>query len=41
MKFDVITRAFHQAGFKIKQHSPEILIGVGVVGVVVGSAAGV
>lgn len=34
MKFDVITRAFHQAGFKIKQHSPEILIGVGVVGVV-------
>ena len=29
-----IGQAFHQAGFKIKQHSPEILIGAGVVGVV-------
>ena len=29
-----IGQAFHQAGFKIKQHSPEILIGAGIVGVV-------
>lgn len=35
-KFDKnsITRAFHTAGFKIKKHSPEILIVTGVVGVV-------
>lgn len=28
------TRAFHKVGFKIKKHSPEILVGAGVVGVV-------
>lgn len=29
-----VTRAFHKAGFKIKKHSPEILIVTGIVGVV-------
>lgn len=29
-----VTRAFHSAGFKIKKHSPEILIVTGIVGVV-------
>lgn len=29
-----ITRAFHRVGFKVKKHSPEILITAGVVGVV-------
>lgn len=29
-----ITRAVHKVGFKFKKHSPEILLGVGVVGVV-------
>lgn len=29
-----VTRAFHTAGFKIKKHSPEILIVTGIVGVV-------
>lgn len=35
-KFDMtkVTRAFHSFGFKIKKHSPEILIVTGVVGVV-------
>lgn len=32
--FNSVTRAFHNVGFTIKKHSPEILIGVGVVGVV-------
>lgn len=30
-----ITRAFHKVGFKLKKHSPEILVVTGVVGVVV------
>lgn len=29
-----ISRVFHKAGFQVKKHSPEILIGAGVVGVV-------
>lgn len=29
-----VTRTFHKVGFKFKQHSPEILVGAGVVGVV-------
>ena len=29
-----LSRAFHKVGFQIKKHSPEILIGAGVVGVV-------
>ena len=29
-----VTRGFHRAGFKFKKHSPEILVGAGVVGVV-------
>lgn len=35
-KFDMtsVTRSFHTAGFKIKKHSPEILIVTGIVGVV-------
>lgn len=35
-KFDMtsVTRAFHTAGFKIKKHSPEILIVTGIIGVV-------
>lgn len=35
-KFDMtnVTRAFHSFGFKIKKHSPEILIVTGIVGVV-------
>lgn len=28
------TRTFHKVGFKIKKHSPEILVGAGVIGVV-------
>lgn len=38
-KFDKnsITRAFHTAGFKIKKHSPEILVVTGIVGVVTGA----
>lgn len=31
------TRAFHKVGFKLKKHSPEILVVSGVVGVVVGA----
>lgn len=37
MKFDIVkkaTTAFHKTGFKVKQHSPEILATVGVVSVV-------
>lgn len=30
-----ISRSFHKVGFELKKHSPEILIGVGVVGTVV------
>ena len=35
-KFDMknVTRAFHKAGFKIKKHSPEILVVTGIIGVV-------
>lgn len=29
-----VTRAFHKVGFNLKKHSPEILIGAGIVGVV-------
>ena len=29
-----ISRTFHKAGFKLKKHSPEILVTAGVVGVV-------
>lgn len=29
-----VTRGFHRVGFKFKKHSPEILVGAGVVGVV-------
>lgn len=29
-----VSRSFHKVGFKFKKHSPEILIGVGVIGVV-------
>lgn len=31
---NAMTRSFHRAGFKFKKHSPEILVGAGVVGVV-------
>lgn len=34
LDFTKVTRAFHSAGFKIKKHSPEILIVAGVIGVV-------
>lgn len=37
MKTEVMqkmSRSLHKAGFKIKQHSPEILVGVGIVGTV-------
>jgi hypothetical protein len=34
LDFTKVTRAFHSAGFKIRKHSPEILIVAGVVGVV-------
>ena len=37
MKTDLknrVTRTLHKAGFKIKKHSPEILVAVGVVGTV-------
>lgn len=36
-KFEImntVTRSLHRAGFKIKKHSPEILVGAGIVGVV-------
>ena len=29
-----VSRSFHKVGFKFQKHSPEILVGVGVVGVV-------
>lgn len=29
-----VSRSFHRAGFKVKKHSPEILVAVGVVGIV-------
>ena len=29
-----VSRSFHKVGFKLRKHSPEILVGVGVVGVV-------
>ena len=29
-----MSRSVHKAGFKIKQHSPEILVGIGIVGTV-------
>lgn len=29
-----MSRSFHKAGFKLKQHSPEILVAVGVVGII-------
>ena len=29
-----VTRKFHKVGFKLKKHSPEILVGAGVIGVV-------
>jgi hypothetical protein len=29
-----LTRGFHKAGFHVKKHSPEILVGAGIVGVV-------
>lgn len=29
-----LTRGFHKAGFQVKKHSPEILVGAGIVGVV-------
>lgn len=32
-----VTRTFHKVGFKFKKHSPEILVGVGVVGIVAGA----
>jgi hypothetical protein len=37
MKHDLVektSRSLHKFGFKIKQHSPEILVAVGVVGIV-------
>lgn len=34
---NTVTRSLHRAGFKFKKHSPEILVGAGIVGVV-GSA---
>lgn len=35
--FNNVSRTFHRAGFKIKKHSPEILIVGGVIGTVVGA----
>lgn len=32
-----MTRAFHKAGFKLKKHSPEILVVTGVIGMVAGA----
>ena len=31
---NTLTRKFYRVGFKFKKHSPEILVGAGVVGVV-------
>lgn len=31
---NTVTRSLHRAGFKLKKHSPEILVGAGIVGVV-------
>jgi hypothetical protein len=32
-----VTRAFNKASFQLKKHSPEILVGVGIVGVIAGA----
>ena len=31
---NTVTRNLHRVGFKIKKHSPELLVGAGIVGVV-------